>query len=57
MSDLSIFPAKMLVFIDESGADRRDALRNYGYSLRGHAAKAVSLLPRGKHLSAIAAVY
>ena len=56
MSDLSIFPAKMLVFIDESGADCRDALRNYGYSFRGHAAKAVSLLPRGKHLSAIAAM-
>ena len=35
MSDLSVFPIEMLVFVDESGTDRRDTLRRYGYSLRG----------------------
>ncbi len=31
-------------------------MRKYGYSLRGQPAKALSLFPRGKHLSAIAAM-
>ena len=56
MEDLSIFPIDMLVFVDESGSDSRDALCKYGYSLRGQPAKALSLFPRGKHLSAIAAM-
>ena len=47
----------MLVFVDESGSDSRDALHKYGYSLRGQPAKALSLFPRGKHLSAIAAMH
>ena len=56
MEDLSIFSIDMLVFVDESGSDNRDALRKFGYSLRGQPAKALSLFPRGKHLSAIAAM-
>ena len=56
MFDISIFPSEMLVFLDESGTDRRDALRQYGYSLRGKPAKALSMLPRGNHFSAIAAM-
>lgn len=56
MFDMSIFPAEMLVFLDESGCDRRDALRRYGYSLRGLPAKTLSMFPRGKHFSAIAAM-
>lgn len=56
MEDLSIFSMDMFVFVDESGSDNRDALRKYGYSLRGQPAKALSLFPRGKHLSAIAAM-
>ena len=51
MEDLSIFSIDMLVFVDESGSDNRDTLRKYGYSLRGQPAKALSLFPRGKHLS------
>lgn len=39
MFDMSIIPTEMLVFLDESGSDRRDALRRYGYSLRGIPAK------------------
>ena len=54
MEDFSIFPVDMLVFVDKSGSDSRDALRKYGYSLSGQPAKALSLFPRGKHLSAIA---
>ena len=44
----------MLIFIDESGFDRRNALRKYAYSWRGQPAKSHKLLARGKRLSAIA---
>ena len=47
MEDLSIFSIDMLVFVDESGSDNRDALRKYGYSLRGQPAKALSLSQEG----------
>ena len=56
MEDLSIFSMDMIVFVDESGSDNRDALHKYGYNLRGQPAKAVSSFPRGKLLSAIAAM-
>lgn len=56
MLDISIFSPEMLIFVDESGTDRRDALRKYGYSIRGQPAKALSLFPRGIHLSAITAM-
>ena len=46
----------MLVFIDETGTDRRDAMRRFGYSLRGQPAKTHKLLVRGKHITAIVAI-
>ena len=35
ISDVSVYSPEMLVFIDETGTDRRNGLRKYGYSLRG----------------------
>ena len=46
----------MLVFVDETGSDRRTALRKYGYSLKGKPATADTLLVRGRRYSAIAAM-
>ena len=34
ISDVSIYNPDMLVFIDETGADRRNLLRSHGYSIR-----------------------
>ena len=42
MEDLSNFSMDMFVFVDESG---RDALRKYGYSLRGQPAKSLKFVP------------
>ena len=56
LENISIFKADMLVFIDESGSDRRDCLRKYAYSLRGQPAKALTLYNRGRHVSSIAAM-
>ena len=53
VSDVSIYETHMLVFIDETGADRRDTLRKYGYSLRGKPPRSCQLLARGERVSAI----
>ena len=47
---------EMLVFVDETGADRRNCLRRFGYSLRGKPAVSKKLLVRGQRVSAIAAM-
>ena len=33
--DVSLLEPDMFIFVDETGADRRDTLRKYGYSLHG----------------------
>ena len=53
MLDMSIYDPEMLLFVDETGSDRRNALRKYGYSLIGQPAISHSLLVRGKRFSAI----
>ena len=52
----SLFNLDMMVFIDESGCDRRDAIRKYGYGLRGMPVKSQKLLVRGQRISVIAAM-
>lgn len=54
VSDVSIYSREMLIFLDESGSDRRDCLRKYGYSLRGRPPICHKLLIRGEHVSLIA---
>ena len=53
-SELSVYQADMFVFIDETGADRRAAMRRYAYSFRGKPATAHRWLVRGERLSTIA---
>ena len=56
--DMQVFHGhpEMLVFVDETGADRRNCLRRFGYSLRGKPAVSKKLLVRGQRVSAIAAM-
>ena len=58
MIDMQVYKGhpEFFVFIDETGADRRDSMRRFGYSLRGKPARAQKLLWRGQHVSAIAAI-
>ena len=44
----------MFIFLDETGTDRRDTMRKYGYSWWGRPAVAQKLLVRGQHLSSVA---
>lgn len=53
-SELSVYSSSMFIFLDETGTDRRDAMRKYSYSWRGRPAVAHKLLVRGQHLSSIA---
>ena len=44
----------MLIFLDESGFDRRDGMHKYVYSLRGRPPISHKLIGRGKHVSLMA---
>ena len=47
---------ELLIFVDEIGADRRNCLRRFGYSIRGTPATFRKMLVRGQRVSAIAAI-
>ena len=55
-SDISLFEPHMFIFIDETGSDKRTALRKFGYSFKGMRAVTDRLLVRGKRFSTIAAM-
>ena len=54
ISEVSIYDPEMLIFLDETGSDRRASIRRYGYSLRGRPLVCEKLFVRGKRVSAIA---
>ena len=56
LSEISVLDPHMFVFVDETGSDKRLALRRYGYSLKGTRAIAEKALIRGKRFSTIAAI-
>ena len=51
--DVCLYDPSMLVFVDETGADRRDCLRKHGYSVRGKPIISQKLTFRGERVSAI----
>ena len=42
--DVLMYDSEMLVFIDETGADRRNTIKKYGYRVRGKPARSHKLL-------------
>ena len=58
LSDMQVYSwhPEMFVFIDETGADRRDCMRKFGYSLRGVPARAHKILWRGQRVNALTAM-
>lgn len=56
VSDVSPYQLDSLLFVDEMGANDQNAVRRYGYSLRGKPLKAQKLLARGEHISCIVAM-
>ena len=53
MAKISICDPRMFVWLDETGCDRRNTLRKYGYGLRNIPVCDVCLLVCGKRYSAI----
>ena len=53
MGEITAYDPSMLIWIDESGCDRRDSIRKRGYSFRGMTPRDHRLLSRGKRYSAI----
>ena len=56
ISDMSLYESHMLVFVDESGADKQSSLCKYGHSPIGTPAIAERMLVRGTRHNAIAAI-
>ena len=56
ISNISSYQKEMIVWVDETGCDKRNLLRKFGYSLRGERAICPRLLVRGTRISAIAAM-
>ena len=53
LETVSIYDPSMLVFIDETGCDKRTTYRRYGHALIGKRAIEERLLVRGKRYSAV----
>ena len=56
ISDVSLYAHQFLIFIDETGCDRRNGLRKYGYGVRGKPVRCQKLLVQGVRISVIAAM-
>lgn len=56
IADICNYTKEMIVWVDETGCDKRSLLRKYGYSLRGERAVCHRLLVRGTRISTIAAM-
>ena len=52
--DVAAYNLDMLIFVDETGADIRNTVRKYGYSLRGMPLELPTMLVRGERTTAIA---
>ena len=53
MAHISQYHPDMLIWIDETGSDRRKSVRRYGYSLRGKPSRHTQLTVGGRRVSAI----
>ena len=56
MAQVLLYHRSMFVWLDESGCDKRNFMRKYGYSIRGQTPRCHRLLLRGTRISVIAAM-
>ena len=56
MADISAYDPAMIIWIDESGCDRRNSMRKFAYTIRGIPPVDHRLLARGTRYSAITAI-
>ena len=51
--DISLYKSHQLVFVHEIGTNCRDAIRKYGYGLRGRPPRLCKYLMRGERINAV----
>ena len=56
MAEILQYRRDQLVWFDETGCDRKDGMRKYGYAIRGKTPQLHRLLARGQRISAITAL-
>ena len=56
ITDVSLYNADTLIFIDETGCDRRNTIRKHGYGVRGKPVRCQKLVVRGERISVIVAM-
>ncbi len=56
MAEVQMYSADKFVWVDETGCDKKDQIRRFGYALRGEYPVYHRFLHRGKRISAIAAL-
>lgn len=56
VSEVRLYKDHFMIYVDETGCDRRNALRKYAYSVRGRPAQCQKLLVRGERISVVAAM-
>lgn len=56
MAEISMFEPEMIIWVDETGSSRRNAVRSYGYSLKGMRAVSHKLSVSGRRINAIGAI-
>ena len=56
MAEMLLFQQCTLVWLDETGSDRRNFLHKYGYAIRGDQAEDNCFISRGQHTNAIVAI-
>ena len=56
ITDVSLYNADTLIFIDETGCDRQNTIRKHGYGVRGKLVRCQKLLVRGERISVIVAI-
>ena len=56
MAEVLQYSREFFVWLDETGSDRRDQIRKFGYSLRGYPPRYFRLLVRGTRVSSVVAM-
>jgi transposase len=56
MADVLLYPREYFVWMDETGADKRDQIRRFGYAIRGEEPVYHCFQIRGRRVSVLAAI-
>lgn len=56
MAEMQFFSIDQIVWLDETGCDKRDHIRRFGYAMRGEYPACHRFIQRGRRVSAVAAM-